>query len=64
MTTWLLAGSRSSPDTVVMSAENFGKCDAVNRDWRLIGTYDAETWTEAMQLYHNYMGFEPYKPME
>lgn len=25
---------------------------------------DADTWNEAMKLYHEYMDWEPYKPME
>ena len=36
--------------------------DKLEPDAKVIHAFEASSWDEAMTLYHEYMGFEPYKP--
>lgn len=37
---------------------------AIEPEAEFIWAVDADTWNEAATLYHEHMGWEPYKPME
>ena len=34
----------------------------LEQDSKLIATFEGESWNECMTKYHEYMGWEPYKP--
>jgi hypothetical protein len=33
-------------------------------DLRLLEVFEAESWNDAMRQYHEWQGWEPYKPMD
>ena len=37
---------------------------AFEADAKIIRTFEADTWEEACRQQHEYLGWEPYKPME
>lgn len=43
---------------------NYKRQGAVEPDAKLIWTVDADSYNEASTLYHEYMGWEPYRPMD
>ena len=44
--------------------EEYVRQGAIEPDAELIWTVEAESWNEACTRYHEFMGYEPYKPMD
>ncbi len=55
-------------NTYIVAKDDLGVgfCEEKNLDMRftteIVGTFDAETWSEAMQHWYDYMGFGEYRP--
>ena len=43
---------------------NRDAAERVPADAKLVWTIEARSWTEAMQKYHEFRGWEPYQPID
>lgn len=57
-------GITTSIDTVGRRAVHLAGFDPDDPPPVLIWTFEANTFLEAMVLYHEHMGWEPYRPMD
>lgn len=55
---------KSSSSSTFIPSDHNQKDILLEPDAEFIGNIEADSWEEAMTKYHEFMGWEPYKPMD